>query len=399
MFVAGCGFLRMMTDNTNRISIVHIITGLNTGGAEMMLYKILSCTNLSVFNPVVISLMGHGPMSERIQELAIPVYSIDMSRGRPTPAALWRLVRLVRKLQPYLIQGWMYHGNLAALLAAYLMPKRVPVLWNIRQSLYDLNAEKRLTAVIIRLGAWLSSKPQKIIYNSQVSAEQHEIIGYAADKRLIIPNGFDCDKFKPSVSARLWLRQLLGLKKDTLLIGLIGRFHPMKDHVNFIHASARLVARYPEVHFVLAGRDVDKSNIILMKTVHETGLENNVHLLGERTDIAEITAGLDIASSSSWGEGFPNVIGEAMACGVPCVVTDVGDSSWIVGNTGLVVPPRDPGALSDAWAKLIEMGAERRVNLGQKARQRLIKHFSLPRIVYQYEKVWRNMNVNSSPKG
>lgn len=377
--------------------IIHLITGLSTGGAEMMLYKLLSATDRTRFDPIVVSLMDRGTLGERLEALGLPVYTVGMVPGCPTLAALWRLIRLVRRLQPDLIQGWMYHGNLAALFASGFSPGRIPVLWNIRQSLYDIKTEKRMTAILIRLGARLSSRPARIIYNARVSARQHELLGYAADRRRVIPNGFDCDRFKPSENARLKLRRLLGLEDETLLIGHIARWHPMKDHANFMRAAARLAARRPDVHFVLAGRGVDETNSALMKMIQEAGLVGQVHLLGERSDVVEVTAGLDIASlSSAWGEGFPNVVGEAMACGVPCVVTDVGDSAWVVGDTGMVVPPRDAEALAGAWAALIEMWPEGRVRLGRAAHQRVVTKFSLVQIVRQYEALYLDvLNVRS----
>lgn len=377
--------------NSSKRSIIHLITGLSTGGAEMMLCKLLSATDCARFDPIVVSLIDRGTLGERIEALGVPVHTVGMAPGRPTPAALWRLIRLVRRLQSDLIQGWMYHANLAGLLAGWLVPGRVPVLWNIRHTPYDLKAEKRMTAALIRLGARLSSRPARIIYNARVSAHQHELLGYAADRRMVIPNGFDCDRFKPSETARLKLRRLLGLEDETLLIGLIARWHPMKDHANFMRAAGRLAARRPDVHFVLAGRGVDKNNSILMKMIQDAGLTGRVYLLGERTDIPEIMAGLDIASSSSWGEAFPNVVGEAMACGVPCVVTDVGDSAWVVGDAGMVVPPRDAEALAGAWAGLIELGPEGRVRLGRAARQRVEENFSLSKIVTLYEEVYREV--------
>lgn len=380
----------------SKITILHLITDLFTGGAEMMLYKLMSATDRRYFNPVVVSLMDYGILGKRIEALGVPIYAIGMSQGRPNLYSLWRLVRLVYNLRPALIQGWMYHANLAALFASRFTRGHIPVLWNIRQSLYDINAEKRMTAMLIRLSARLSLKPRWIIYNSSVSANQHEQMGFAARRREVIPNGFDCDIFKPSISARYRLRKFLNLDEKTTLIGLIGRYHPMKDHANFLRAAKELVVQYPDVHFILAGRDVDETNTSLTKIVKAAGLTERVHLLGERTDIPEITAGLDIASSSSYGEGFPNVIGEAMACGVPCVVTDVGDSAWLVSDTGIVVPPRDPYAMAKAWAKLIDCGFEGRTKLGWAGRNRIISYFSLKQITQRYEALYKEaLNMNT----
>ena len=378
------------------MKIVYIITDLSTGGAQMMLYKLLSGLNRERFTPVVVSLMDRGTIGDRIQSLSIPVYSIGMTSGKPTSASIWRCVRTVRQLQPDLIQGWMYHANLAAQLASVFLPKSVPVLWSIRQSLYSLNYEKAGTAAVIKLCAKISNMPKHIIYNSQTSAHHHEKVGYRPNKTVVIPNGFDTQMFAPSREAVNSVRLELGIPINTIVIGLIGRYDPMKDHANFLQAAALLLKKYPEltVQFVLAGSGVDGNNPFLCGLVQELELLTQIHLLGERQDIPRLTAALDIASCSSYAEAFPNVIGEAMACGVPCAVTDVGDAAWIVGNTGRVVPPRNPEALANAWKELIDLGAEGREFLGKAARLRISECFSIDSVVAKYESLYESAIAN-----
>ena len=374
------------------MKILHIISGLPIGGAEMMLFKLLSVIDRDIFEPVVISLTDYGSLGNNIKKLNIPVYKMEMNAGFPNPFKHWHFIKLIRKINPELIQGWMYHGNLAALLAKWVLPNYVSLLWNIRHTPDDLKKEKRTTARVIRLGARLSAKPDQIIYNSNVSEQKHELLGYDNKNKSIIPNGFNCEQFKPFDNAKSKLRHSLGLKEDILLIGLAARYHIMKDHVTFLHSAGKLNKIYPEIHFVLVGQGVDKNNHLLIKLIEDLKITENVHLLGKRIDVDEITAGLDIAcSSSSWGEGFSNAIGEAMACGVPCVVTDVGDSAWIIGDTGIVIKPRDEKALTKAWVALIELGSEGRARLGRSARQRVIEHFSIDIVVKQYEDLYRDI--------
>nr|MBA3806397.1 glycosyltransferase [Acidobacteriota bacterium] len=224
-------------------------------------------------------------------------------------------------------------------------------------------------------------------------------IGYRTDKTLVIPNGFDTEMFAPSEEARRSVRSELGIAENTFLIGLIGRFHPMKGHSNFLRAAKRLREHYPDVQFVLSGKGVNWSNQYLCEMIQAMGLVERVHLLGERQDMPRITASLDIASSSSsYGEGFPNVIGEAMASAVPCVVTDVSDLPWVVGETGKVVPPRDAEALAAAWAELIELGAEGREALGAAARARVIQYFPLELVVAQYEDLYESVIAQKAAK-
>jgi glycosyltransferase involved in cell wall biosynthesis len=390
--------LQVLRPNTRPIKILHIINDLSIGGAEMMLYKLLSEMDRERFDPVVISLVDRGRLRDRIEALGIPVYTTGMKPGRPTPASIWRLIRLVRRSKPDLLQGWMYHGSLAAQVAGLFPFSRIPVLWSIHNgTVYSLAFEKRLTAAIIKLCAPLSRRPAKIIYVSQTSKSQHEVLGYCREKSCVIRNGFDTSLFTPSAEARAAVRLELGLAENAFLVGLVGRYHPQKDHANFLHAAALLLKEYPGVQFVLSGRGVDLKNHALCDLIQDLGIAERIHLLGERSDMPRLTASLDLASlSSSYGESFPNTIGEAMACGVPCVVTDLGDSAWMIGETGRVVPPRNPKALADAWKELIEIGAEGRRALGEAARARVIECFPLESIVAQYEAMYGSVIADTA---
>ncbi|NEQ64728.1 MAG: glycosyltransferase [Symploca sp. SIO2D2] len=373
------------------MKILHIITGLATGGSEMMLYKILSKINREQFQPVVLSLRDKGTLGDKIEALGIPVYALGINSKIATILAISKLMHLINQVKPDIIQGWMYHGNFVAQLAIIGNCQLIPIVWNIRQSLYSLKFEKKSTAVIIKILSYLSKLPATIIYNSKTSAVQHQNLGYCATQSLVIPNGFDTNLFSPSNLARLSLRQELGLEKDIFMIGIVARFHPMKDHNNFLQAAANLLKHNPDIHFVLAGRNVDQDNLKLVQLIEQLGIKENTHLLGERQDIPLITAALDLATCSSYTEAFPNVIGEAMSCGVPCVVTDVGDSASIVSDTGQVVPPSDPEALCAGWLKLIALEADARRELGTRARQRIEQLFSLENVVQQYEKLYQDI--------
>jgi len=373
-----------------RPNIVHVISGLETGGAEMMLLRLLGGTDRSRWRPSVISLRDRGTFGPRIESLGVPVRVVGMQGSVPTPQALWRLLREIRGLSPSLLQGWMYHGNLAAVIAKVLVARRVPTIWNIRYAPSDLALEKLSTAAAVRVGALLSSRVARIVYNSRAGAQRHAQLGYATTRAVVIPNGFDTDAFAPSPTARIAWRRRLGLSESTLLVGRIGRYHEMKDYPAFLEAAGLLARERPGVHFVLAGKGVDDRNADLTGAIARLGLHGTVHVLGEVIATNELTASLDIAcSSSAFGEAFPNVLGEAMACGVPCVATDVGDSSWIIDETALVVPPRDPTALASAFRALIDAGPTERGRLGAKARARVIREFSLARALADYEALYR----------
>ena len=374
--------------------VMHVITGLSTGGAETMLLKLLSAASGSMEH-VVVSLGDEGTIGPRIAALGVPVHCLGLQRNAPNPIHALSILSLTRRIAPQLIQGWMYHGNLMASMAAIAMRKsapgkKPPVLWNIRQTVYDLRNERWMTARFIRLGARLSARPVAIIYNSQTSAGQHENLGYRAEKRVIISNGFDCEVLRPDDATRKAVRAELGIADDTILIGLVARYHPMKDHIGFLKAAGLVVQVHPEARFVLAGTGISFTQPELAETVRQNELQDHVILLGERSDIPRLNNAFDIGcSASAWGEGFSNSIGEAMACSVPCVVTDVGDSAYIVADSGFVSPPREPQALANAIVQLIGMGRAGRQQLGAKARKRIETEFSLPAIVHKYEDLYR----------
>jgi glycosyltransferase involved in cell wall biosynthesis len=376
------------------MKIIYLTTGLNMGGAEVMLYNLLSNIDRSRFEPTVISLMDKGVFGEQIEQLNIPVYTAGMLIGKPSVASIKKLIELIKQIKPDLIQGWMYHGNLAAQFCNFINGKKTPVLWSIHHSLHSISSEKLLTQGIIRFGSWSSNYVDKVAYVSEKSQIQHQKIGYSKVNSCVIPNGFDTTKFQPSAHIRHQFRQELGISNDTFLIGSLARYHPMKDHANFLKAAKVLLTDYPETKFVLIGTDVDYKNQTLTNLIDELDISNNVRLLGQRRDIPQITPALDIlTSSSAFGEAFPLVIGEAMSCGVPCIVTDIGDSAWIVGNTGMVIPPKKTTALAQAWQEMITMNASTRANLGQAARKRIIDKFSLDTVVKQYEQLYQSVII------
>ena len=388
------------------ISILHLITTLDIGGAEMMLWKLLSRMDFHRFSSQVVCVIPPGPLGEKIRALGIEVRHLGLHRGRFEPRALVSLIAMLRELRPDIVQTWLYHADLLGLLAAKTA-RRGKVVWNIRGSNRDLSQYRRLTGTTVRLCTKLSRFPDVIIANSRQARDFHIALGYKAREWEVIPNGFDLEQFKPNEKARLNLLEELGVcenwgiakgkkqregrnKDGFFLIGLIARYDPIKDHPSFINAACLLLQKRRDVHFVLVGRDVTWENKALAKQIPHIW-KDHFHLLGERNDIPKIAAAIDIASLTSYGEGFPNAIGEAMACGIPCVVTDVGDSARIVGETGKVVPPRNPTALAGSILELLELSSEERRKLGRQARERIRHHYSLDRIVGEYEKLYHEL--------
>lgn len=285
----------------------------------------------------------------------------------------------------------MYHGNLAATVAWRWAASSAKLVWGVRQSLYDLDREKPMTRWVIRALVPLSRFPRAIVYNSHMARSQHETFGFQAKRGCVIDNGFDFDVFRPDPDARTIVRNILGLVPETPLIGLIARYHPMKGHLTFLEAAARLAQERADVHFLLVGRDVGPDNPMLSAALRHPALAGRTHCLGERDNIPLLTAALDVAcSSSSWGEAFPNALGEAMACGVPVVATDIGDVRRIVGDAGIIVPVADPGALCAAWKRLLD-DVVLRSGMGRAGRLRLSQYFTLGNLGASYAALYEKL--------
>jgi len=374
---------------TGSVLVTHIITDVYTGGAEIMLLKLLLHIDRERFASRVISLTTGGPIGDRLEGLGIPVQALGMRPGFPDAGAVLRLAGWLRGNPSSLVQTWMYHADLVGGIAARLAGCG-PVIWGIRNSNLDVLHSRRSTRWTVKICAFLSNKiPARIVSCSETARRIHVNLGYAVDKMLVIPNGFDLDLFRPDPQGRASVRQELGLSPETRLVGLVARFDPQKDHQTFIQAAAEVRARYTGVEFLLCGDGITWENARLAGWIEERGLGDCFHLLGRREDIPRLSAALDVAcSSSAYGEAFPNVLGEAMACGVPCVVTDVGDSAYIVGETGKVVPPRDYRALAGALLELLALPPDKRVELGVEARKRTQQSFDIHAVVHHYEQLY-----------
>jgi glycosyltransferase involved in cell wall biosynthesis len=371
------------------MKIWHVITGLGTGGAQAALHRLLQTLRPPDFEHVVIALGAEDSMSASITESA-ELHHLGMRPGRLLPHEVLRLRRMLRANRCDVVQSWMYHANLMAAMAGW--GDDVPVVWNIRHSLHALEHEKRSTRWVIRAGARLSRRPARIIFNAAVSRTQHVAFGYDDRRSVVIPNGFDTREFAPRPVERVRVRAELGIAPDALAIGLVARVHPMKDHANFLRAAQRFSASHPRSVFVLVGDGADARNPTLGALIDGLGLREHVRLCGRRVDVAAVDNALDIAASASaWGEAFPNATAEAMACGVPCVVTDVGDAPAIVDDTGVVVPPRDAAALAAAWARLAELDPEARRALGLRARRRVVDQYAIDAGARRYADLYRTV--------
>lgn len=374
--------------------VLHIITGLNVGGAETMLARLMENTaSTADIHSEIITLIDPGPVGDGIAAMGVPVHSLGMRGGLPSPSAAFRIAALVRRIRPDLIMGWMHHGHLAATLAA----GRTPMLWNVRHSLGGYRDEKSMTRMVLRLGAWLSRRPDAIVYNSRAATQQYRALGYRPRREIVIPNGFDRTAYRSRDEARPLLCAIFGIPLDRIIIGLVARNHPMKDVPNLAMAFAEVLAAGHDVHLLIVGSDMDRPSEAAAKQLATLPPERWT-LAGYRTDVADWLAGLDIAAlPSAWGEGFPNFIGEAMGCQVPCVGTDVGDTAWVIGSTGRTVPSRHAPLFAAGLLELVIMGPSGRAALGQAARARVEEYFTLASVAQRYAALFREYGSPVSP--
>jgi glycosyltransferase involved in cell wall biosynthesis len=368
------------------LRILHVISSLGPAGAERMLYNIIEATRSDAIEHAVVSLTGGGVVGEMLRARGISVASLGMRSGVPDPLAAVRLVSRIRAAAPDVVQSWMYHADLLAGLGA-AAAGRVPVVWGIRNG--DPRGMKWLTHVTRAACARLSGiVPARIVCCAEAVMRSHVAAGYRADRMVVIPNGFDLGRLAPDPAAGARVRAELDVPSGAAAVGLVARFHPDKDHRTFFLAAKLVADAMPGVMFLLAGFGVTSANAVLGKWIDELGLGGRVRLLGVRSDVPAVLAGLDVLVQSSRVEGFPNVLGEAMACGVPVAATSCGESEEIVGDTGRIVPIGDPGALASAVVELLALPAERRAALGRAARRRVMERYDIHAVALRFQALW-----------
>ena len=362
------------------IKIAFLIRSLGYGGAERQLVTLAKGLDRKRFDVTVLHFYSDGPLAEVLKESGIKTISLK-KRGRwDLFGFLLRFVRHIKLIRADVIHGYLGTSNLLILLCKSFSPQ-TRMIWGVRASNVDLSRYDWLPRLTFQVERLFSRFADLIIVNSNAGQAHCLAHGFLAERMVVISNGIDAERFKPDREAGARLRAEWGVSEKTILIGLVGRLDPMKDHATFLRAAALMCEGRYDVRFVCVGGGPESYRQEMQQLTRELGISENVVWPGVRADISAIHNALDIASSSSaYGEGFPNVIGEAMACGVPCVVTDVGDSALIVGDTGVVVAPQDPEALAAGWVSCLQKD---RTAMGMKARLRITENFSVPRLVEQ----------------
>ena len=375
------------------MKVLHIITNLGNGGAENVLFRLVTSDRGN--NHIIISLMDHGIYGARLEDLGFTVEVLNMSRASISLKGLFKLYKLILSIRPDVIQTWMYHADLIGGCMGRMCGCK-SVLWGIRGP-YNRERTSIATKCVIILCSWLSGYlPKLIVSNSNHAIAAHVNTGYRSDRFVCIPNGYDMDTYLANDSLRHSLRTTLALGKNTVLLGMVARFDPYKDHETLLQALSLVRNEKNAVKCLLVGSGMDADNLELMQKVEQYDLHEVVILMGPRDDIPAIMAALDIHVLSSVAESFPNVVAEAMAAGTPCVSTNVGDAALIIGNTGWVVSPSDAQHLARGILAAISCREkssewdERRAS----CRDRVAQKFSQQKMVSSFTQLWSD-SVNA----
>lgn len=373
---------------TNKKKVVHIITGLNDGGAEASLFRLvtndLSCIHL------VVSLGDRGKYGERLERHSISVMCLDMPRGRITLEGICRLWTILKRENPDVIQTWMYHADLFGGVIGKLAGHK-NIVWNIRHSQLLRGANSQKTIFISRICAIISRFiPRKIICNSNVGRKVHLGYGYYNRRMVIIQNGLDPKFFCPNQRMRDRVRTNWGFSKYETVIGVVARNNIQKDHKSLLKALMILQRKGVSPYCVLVGSGMTIQNEVLVNQIAMNGLQHQILLLGQIENMPEVMNAIDIkVLSSSFGEGFPNVLAEAMACKTPCVSTDVGDAKEILGDNGIIVPPSNPHDLAIGIERMIHKKDNHLWSqVCDEARRHIVENFSINTMIKKYHDVW-----------
>lgn len=363
---------------------MHIITGLGDGGAEASLYRLVEADNSN--SHAVFSLTSGGKYADKLRLIGVDVRSFHLKLNFMLPFRLVSLARNIKQSSPDVVQTWMYHANLIGGLASRIVGEK-KVIWGVHRS-DSVTSLSLFTRIIAKLNCWLSKiLPSQIIFCADSARVEHKRIGFSSKKMSVIVNGVDLRVFRSKASKRL--RDEYSVSPEECLFGMIARYHPVKDHENFLDALARLdAAEHPWACF-LVGSGITSDNQDLVTKIHERVLSHRIFLLGPRDDIPDVMNAIDVCVLASKSEAFPNVLIEAMACGTPCITTDVGDAAAIVGNNGWVVPPIDASRLSEACSRaLVARSSQDWGTRCSESVNRVTSRFSIGKMVAGYQDAW-----------
>jgi glycosyltransferase involved in cell wall biosynthesis len=366
------------------MSVVLLTRALVYGGAERQLVALAIGLHRKGHRVTVLTFYDGGSLAPALVEAGVPHFSLQKQSRWDLLRPGLRARRILRMLDPDIVHAYLDDSNVAGAILRWAVP-RAKLVGSVRGTRLDFTHYPLIVRIMFRIGVWSTRATDLIISNSRSGARDYELAGCPGDRMRVIPNGIDTERFAPDPDAGRRLRAEWGVAEDEKLIGIVGRLSPMKDHRTFLRAAADLAGTDTRVSFVCVGEGPPAYRQQLMELAQALGLGTLVRWLPAQEDVRALYNALDLlASTSSSGEGFSNVIGEAMACGTHCVVTDVGDSAVIVGGTGVVVPPGDPAAMADGWRRAL------RATPGPHfpaPRDRIVEEYSLGRLIERTEAV------------
>ena len=367
-------------------SVLFVTSGLRMGGAEIYLLRLLERLDRKHFSPTVLSMLDEGQIGPKIRDLGIELKTLQMQRPLSFVRHLVTLPGWLRPLKPDIVHGWMYHGNLLAAIIAFFW--RTRLFFSIHGAVHNDQGEKPLTSAIVRINARLSGNAEGIVYCSPESAREHEDIGFESRGRLVIPSGYDCEIFKPEPADRQSIRRELGISPSEFVIGMFGRYHPVKDFPSLIKAFSRIHQRFPELRLILAGDGVEPDNPELKGWLADAGILDVTSVLGIRSDMPRIYRALDVLAMTSICEVGPMVVGEAMACGVPCLATNVGIARQMIGDSGRIVEVGNTDQIENAMLEFLRMTPEEKDLLGLKAREIIKCHWDIAKMAQCFARAY-----------
>jgi glycosyltransferase involved in cell wall biosynthesis len=373
------------------VNVLHVSTGLGQGGAEAALVRLLTYSDPQRVRHHVLALSVEGPLWAQVMSNSAGALNLLFDRPIKSVGRVVRLPGFMKQAQPTVIHGWMYHGNLFGSWLRNRFARSANLIFGIRQSIYDIGHERPLTRSVVRMGARRSLAADAVVYNSETARVQHTELGYESTNSLVIPNGFDTSMFAPNFTVRGQTRRKLGLADSDVVFAIVGRYHQVKDHGTFIAAAARACRELPNLRFLIVGPNCSWENAALKSMVMETGAAERFQLLGTWSEPASLYPALDGLCLTSLSEGFPNVVGEAMATAVPCICTAIGDVPLLMGDTGFIVKPRDVDGFTRRMLDVAMLAPEDRAAMGNKARQRIVGGFDINKVVERYVSLYERL--------
>jgi glycosyltransferase involved in cell wall biosynthesis len=375
----------------NKIKIVFIIVSLKTGGAQSMLLRLLNEIDKNRFNVTVISLTDGGDLGQSVIDLEIPLITANIKKNIFNIFALIKLCKIIQKIAPDVVHTWMYHSDLIGGLLAKIL--HVPrIVWGVRSADFISVDTPLSTKLVVKLCAKLSrSIPNVIIYNSQKGLTYHENLGYTKNKSHVIYNGVDIDRFKPQDINYIKLRRMLSIAENKKIIGIVARYDYLKNHKGFVKMAKFINDCDDSCDFLMIGENI-KDNKKLLSLIEQNNLLKNFHLLDSISNIEDIISGLNAVVITSLSEAFPNVMIEAMACGIPCFSTDVGDVEQLTYDREWLVSVEDMEKLANVCVQYLDLDAIVQKNIKENMIKYARKNYSSKIIVERYEAIYVNNN-------